>query len=373
MSSTRHTRILQVCLSHSWGGLEMAAFELARDMHARGFDITTACSKDSRLGARLLESQLPMVDIDARKYFDPIAILRLRKVISSRGITNVVIQQLRDLWHIRPALIGFDSVRVTGFAHIFLSVHKQTLGHTVLYSRLDDLICLTEIQKENFTTHLPVPADKIRIVPNPVDMEVFHPSKRNDDVRRSLGAGEGETLIGVLGRLDQAKGQVETVEAARILMDAGLRFHVALVGEETLNLKGTKARLEERISALGVDKKVTLAGFRSDTPEIMASLDVLAMPSWAETFGRVLLEAMASKTAVVATRSGGVPAIIEDGVDGILVPPQDGRALAEAFRRLIEDPKLRERLQEAAFSKSARDYEIKLIRARLDTILTAQR
>ncbi|MCM2283120.1 MAG: glycosyltransferase family 4 protein [Bdellovibrionaceae bacterium] len=351
----------------------MAAFELARDMHSRGFQILTACPLDSRLGDKMREARLGHIAIDARKYVDPAAVLRLRRAIREHQISNVVLHQLRDLWHIRPALIGFDHIRLAGFAHIFLSVKKKGVGHQWLYERMDDLICLTEIQKRNFAAHLPVPEERIHIVPNPVDMSVFRPERRSQAVRESLGARSGDILIGVIGRLDQAKGQMETVEAARVLVDAGLPVKIALVGEETLNLKGTQARLEQRIHALKLETVVRLTGYRSDTADIIASLDILAMPSWAETFGRVLLEAMASRTAIVATNAGGVPDIIQDGVDGLLVPPQMSVPLAEALRRLVVDTDLRARLAEAGYQRARRMYELGLVRAQLDALLTAQR
>lgn len=366
-------RILQICLSRSWGGLEMAAFELARDMRARGFEITTACPKNSRLGEQILASNLPHVDIDARKYLDLRAVFRIRRAFREKAISNVVLHQLRDIWHVTPALLGFPRIRLSGFAHIFLSVSKNTHGHRWLYSRLDDLICLTDSQRQNFATHLPIRAEKIHVVPNPIDMTIYTPQRRNDALRSTLGADPSDILIGVIGRLDPAKGQMETVEATKQLIDSGIAVKVVLVGEETLNLKGAKAQLTQRIQELNLQDVVQLTGFRSDTADIVASLDILAMPSWAETFGRVLLEAMASQVAVIATNAGGVPDIIENEVDGLLVPPRDVSALATALRRLATDHVQRAALSQRGFQKAKRQYELTLVRAQLDRILTATR
>jgi glycosyltransferase involved in cell wall biosynthesis len=82
-------------------------------------------------------------------------------------------------------------------------------------------------------------------------------------------------------------------------------------------------------------------------PEVLRALDVLASASYAEPFGRALLEAQASGVPVVGTRSGGVPEFVEDGVTGLLVPPQDPAALATALQRLLGDAGLRERLARA--------------------------
>ncbi len=372
-------RLLQICLSSSWGGLEMAALETAQGYARKGVFVRTVCPPDSPLLQRLKNADLPFSETQARRYFDPLCVTRLRSMIKTDSITTIILHQLADIWHARPALVGLEGTRLVGFAHIFLSVTKHDLLHQWLYQRMDALICLTKTQKENFAHALTIPSERIVVIPNGVDFNLFSPSKRSDETRKSLGAsGADQVLIGVIGRLDQMKGQLEMVEAANILRDqmaAGrpsheeLPFRIALIGEDTLNLQGTRAKLEARLRELQLENIVCLPGFRQDIPEVIASLDVLAMPSYAETFGRVLIEAMASHTPVVASASGGVPEIIEDGVNGLLVPPRDAKALAAALLRYISNSELRNQIRHHAWATVQSRYNVEDVQTQMDAVL----
>lgn len=372
-NSSRDARLVQVCLSSSWGGLEMAAFELARDLKARSIFMRTICPPDSRLHERLVANDLPVTALKAKKYFDLNAVRTIRAQVLEDKATCVVLQQLRDIWHVSPALGGsLKSVPLIGFGHIFLSHGKKDLFHRLLYRRVNKIICLTETQKKNFLTHLPISPEQIAIIPNGVDTKIFATSRRSEEVRKSLGAAPSDILIGLVGRLDGMKGQIETVQAARLLRDRGVNCKIALIGEDTLNTGGTRAKLEKLISDFNLSDRVLLAGFRKDVPDVVASLDILAMPSWAETFGRVLIEAMSAETPVVATAAGGVVDIVDDGVDGLLVPPQNPDKLADAFETLVKSEQTRERLKTAAKNKVAMKYDINTVQKQLDSLLLGE-
>jgi glycosyltransferase involved in cell wall biosynthesis len=92
------------------------------------------------------------------------------------------------------------------------------------------------------------------------------------------------------------------------------------------------------IHTLGLEKQVILAGFLDDVPSLMQALDLLVLPSNAEAFGLVLLEAMANGKAIVGSRSGAIPEIVRQGENGLLFEPGDSEALADAMRRLIQSP-----------------------------------
>jgi glycosyltransferase involved in cell wall biosynthesis len=96
---------------------------------------------------------------------------------------------------------------------------------------------------------------------------------------------------------------------------------------------------------------VTFLGFRKDSPDLIAAADLLILPSLAEAFGLVLTEALYLGTPVVATRVGGIPEIVDDGIDGTLVPPADSRALAQAILELLENPEKRRRVAGAGREK----------------------
>lgn len=186
--------------------------------------------------------------------------------------------------------------------------------------------------------------------------------------RAALGLGE-QPVIGVFSRLAPWKGQDVLVDAMRALPDAeALIVGDALFGEEPF-----KARLKEMISQAGLTSRVRLLGHRTDVPDLMAACDVVAHVSVAaEPFGRVVVEGMLTRKPVVATAAGGVLEIIDDGADGLLVPPGDSRALASALRRLLDDPALARRIADRGFDKAQDHFRLESMLARLTAFADGQ-
>ena len=116
--------------------------------------------------------------------------------------------------------------------------------------------------------------------------------------------------------------------------------------------------LERQIRDLGLERHVLLAGFRTDVIGLQKSFDLFVMSSVTEGLGSAMLDAMACGTPVVATRAGGIPEAIEDGVHGLLVPPHDDEALAQAIVRLLKDEPLRRQLAAAAEERVRREFSV---------------
>lgn len=185
-------------------------------------------------------------------------------------------------------------------------------------------------------------AEKVRIVYNGFDpaKAVAHDPGRAARLRTELGLGP-EPLVGLFGRLSEWKGQHVFLDAIAA-MDG---VQAVIVGGALFGQDAYETRIREQASRLGLDGRVRFLGFRSDVPELMASMDAVAHTSVvAEPFGRVVVEAMMCGRPVVATRGGGVTEIIRDGETGLLVPPGDASALAAALGCILSQPALAERL-----------------------------
>ncbi|MBN2492732.1 MAG: glycosyltransferase [Planctomycetes bacterium] len=185
------------------------------------------------------------------------------------------------------------------------------------------------------------PAARMVIVRHGIEIE----AAREDpgEVRRRWGAEPGGVLIGTAARLTAQKGLDILVAAARRLVDADPRIRVVIAG------RGEEApRLAALVERTGLAGKVQLAGHVADIPALLGALDVFVLPSRWEGFGIVLLEAMAHGCPVVATRVGGIPEVITHGVTGLLVPPEDPRALADAVLALLRDAGRQASLRRAA-------------------------
>jgi glycosyltransferase involved in cell wall biosynthesis len=164
-------------------------------------------------------------------------------------------------------------------------------------------------------------------------------------LHEELWLPHGAPIVGNVAALVPHKGQRHLVEAAALVVrevpDA--RFVIAGEGE----LRGA---LEHQIKHLRLEKHVILAGFRPDILSLHKAFDIFVMSSITEGLGTSLLDAMACGRPIVATTAGGMPEVVQDGVTGILVPPRDHPAMAEAVVRLLKDEALRARMGAAGLS-----------------------
>jgi glycosyltransferase involved in cell wall biosynthesis len=165
--------------------------------------------------------------------------------------------------------------------------------------------------------------------------------------------GAGERVILAVGRLSREKGHADLIEALAHLRGLApvLDFKLVIVGEGP-----ERSRVEGAARAHGLEDRVVFAGQTADVRPFYAMADVLALPSHSEGSPYVLLEAMAAGVPVVATRVGGVPEIVSDGVDALVVAPRDMRAFAAALERLLTDGELARALVANAAARIAREF-----------------
>jgi len=191
-----------------------------------------------------------------------------------------------------------------------------------------------------------IPDKKIHTVLNAIDPTYFHPEKVTPGLlRREWGVDKNTLLIGIVARMIVWKGHLELVEALAKVKTAFPNVRLVIVGALTSNagLGGSpyEETLQRRICELDLKENVIWAGWHDNMPAVMNDLDVLAVPSWEEPFGLVVTEAMAMERPVVGYCSGGLLEIITNGVEGLLVPPKDTTALADALITLLHNPQLR--------------------------------
>jgi glycosyltransferase involved in cell wall biosynthesis len=182
-----------------------------------------------------------------------------------------------------------------------------------------------------------------------------------EETRRALGIAPNEYLVGAVGRLEPIKGFGYFIAAARLVAQRipHARFIVAGHGTLASELRAQTADLGDRFRWLGL---------REDVPDLMAAMDVFVLPSLNEGMGRVLLEAGAAGTPAVAASVGGVPDIVRNGGTGILAPPRDPRAIADAVCMLAEDADCRRAMGRAARSAIVPAYGLGQMVRRIEAL-----
>ena len=196
------------------------------------------------------------------------------------------------------------------------------------------------------------------MVPNGIPLRTGARAK----LRSELGLAPGELLIVSVGNLYPVKGHAVLINALATLRDrVGWRLAIAGRGEE-------EQRLRAQAATAGIGDRVHLLGFRDDVADILAAGDLFTMPSLSEGLPLALVEAMSFGLPVVVTRVGGVPEVVSDGVEGLLVSPSDPGALATALAALLDDAPRRQRMGEAARTRALRDYALSTMADRYERL-----
>ncbi len=212
---------------------------------------------------------------------------------------------------------------------------------------INRVITVSEDNRGHLSRVHGVPANKIRVV----HIGIPEPERgEGGDIRGELHLARDAVLLVIVGTLEERKGH-DTVLDAIVRLPA--RVHLLVVGEGEL-----RPALERAVAELGIGGRVHLLGRRDDVTAILRNADIMVHPSRMDATPYVIVEALATGLPVVASNVYGIPELIEDGVSGFLVPPNDGAALARAVTRLVEDPGMRGRLGSAARARFESHFTI---------------
>ena len=332
-------RIAQVSLHPDYGGCECHVLMLARGLKEAGHDVALFCHPDGRLRQEAESAGVPVRVVRNRSQIDPIAALRL------------IFQMCRfrpDVVHLhtpRDFVWGSLAARLVRTRALVFTRHV-TFPVSPLMRRIyrmgDAVVCLADAVRDMLLAQGLSPEKLVRIQPA-IDTVPFvnPPPGSRESARAEWRLPETAVVVGAVGRLAVGKGQDIFLKAvSRLGADPSVRFLV--VGDGPL-----LESLQQEAAVLGIADRVIFTGFRSDMPEIMSALDIFVLASLSELAPLTIIEAQAAHCVALATRVGGVPELIEDGVTGMMVPPGDIEALANAMQALIADPGLRERLAAA--------------------------
>jgi glycosyltransferase involved in cell wall biosynthesis len=191
-----------------------------------------------------------------------------------------------------------------------------------------------------------LPAQKIEVIYNGLNLPQYEMAPQNGSLRTELGLSPETPLVGMVANFNfEIKGHRYFVEAAKALSDRSPGAAFVLVGDGPLRKK-----YEQMADELGLKKSVRFLGKRNDVPAILSGLDIAVLSSTSEGLSNVILESMAAGRPVVAADAGGSSELVSNGVNGYLVPPADSRAMAEAIERLLRNP--REAIEMGRMGKS---------------------
>lgn len=358
---------LVVCLSHSWGGLEQVAANDAVDVGGLGLKVRVLVLQGSPIHeclAHRKEVSVIPIDFRPRNYFD-FKLKALLERLIGEGVNLIHTHQTSLLGSIVPWLWNRPDVAMIATRHIMSGHNKKNFFHRAFYRRLDCLMVISRSLKLNVMQTHPIRERFVRIVNLGLDFERFDPDKVNPSSQRAKwGADEDTLVIGLVGRIDPAKGQSTFIKAAAGLMKhlrAGEKLKFVIVGEETLGTAGGYLEeLKQMVRQFHLEEHVVFAGYQENIPEVMRAFDIFVMPSRQEAFGLVAIEAMAMECPIVISSGGSAEEIVGDKSDfGLMVRPDDAFDLQQQLRYLLDNPMERVQMGQRARAHVKENYDRK--------------
>ncbi|MFH1312105.1 MAG: glycosyltransferase family 4 protein [Candidatus Eisenbacteria bacterium] len=363
-------KIANVCLSTSWGGLEMSALRWAGNLGNRGHEVHSIVPEGSRLSQEARDRGLKQITVPRMtRYFDPRAAVKIRAFLRRNGIDVIQTHYSKDIWMLYPALVGWKAPRLFYVSRIlFRGTTKRDLFHRMVYSKLAGVIVLTEMGRKCFVEGTRVAPEKVRVIPNGFEPESYEfDDQVRAEVRRELGIGDDHLAIGCTSRIDQQKGQYELIEAVRIARRHFSKLMLFIVGEPTFAEGEPYLEfLKRKTAEYNMDDTVVFMGFRDDIPRVLSALDIFVMPTYEETFGNCIVEGMLSGLPCIGTDAGGTPEVLEGGRVGLLAEPRSVDSLARSIETLIETPELRRDLGIRACESARRRFNLPAIMQKIE-------
>lgn len=299
----------------------------------------------------------PIIGIDDHGPFDRSVIRQCLQVCRERNVT---------VWHAHDYKSNAVGLMVKRHhpMHLVTTTHgwvRKTWKTPLYYAvdrfclkRYQQVICVSQ-DLHHACEQLNVPEQRLHLIDNAIVTDDYDMSPPTQSERSRFGATKGQVLLGACGRLSEEKGFDLLITAVTRLVQEGLDVGLVIAGEGHL-----KEQLQQQIEQSGMQDRVQLAGFLGDPRALYRSIDVFVLSSLREGLPNVVLEAMASGRTVLTTRVNGIPRLVTDGCNGIVIDCDSVEQLHSGLQTLLKDSKLRASLADAGRQTVETEFSFRL-------------
>lgn len=356
-------KILHTEASCGWGGQEIRILEESRGLIARGHEVSVACPAHARMAVEAARFGVPVTALPLE--FKTVAGFRaLRSHLAAARPDVVNTHSSADSWLAGLACAALSNPpAIVRTRHISAPV-AGNFANRWLYRQAQGVVTTGESLRRHLLTTLGLDPARVTSVPTGIDTQRFAPADKTV-AKAAVGLDPQQRHVGIVATLRSWKGHLFLLDAFALLQRPELRL--VIVGEGPMS-----GPIAEKIAALGLGERVTLAGQRSDPEHWLRALDVFCLPSYAnEGVPQAILQAMLCALPIVTTPVGAILEAVSDGDTALIVPPQDAAALATAIGRLLDDAALAARLGTAARRRASTDFSKEAMLDRMEGIFSA--
>lgn len=355
-------KLLKFLHTFDIGGTERHVVNLAERIDREQFDLSFGCLY--KTGPFLKDIERMKIPIEHY----PVPSLRsgraLREGLRCAGRIRSHGIDIVHTYGFYPNMFAIPAASLAGASAIVASIRDTGDICTPKQCRVQKLVC-------HFADRILVNAEairqkliadgyngaKIKVIKNGIDLSRFEKIRDQGRLRCEYRLPANAPLVMLLARLSVIKGIEYFLEAAVITARRFENARFLIVGD-LKDDPAYRATLKRYADRLGLGRRVIFTGFRLNVAEVLAEATVSVLPSLAEGLSNTLLESMAAGLPIVATRVGGNPEVVEDGATGLLVPPRDSGALAQAISRLLAHAEMARRFGDAGRRRVARHFSL---------------
>ncbi len=354
------------------GGAELSLQTLADCLRGTDYRPVVVLGKDGPLRQRLEKMDIivyvyPFDWCHSNKLISFMrTIAFLRRIIKKEGIKLIHSNQLWDNQY------GAISAKIEKIPHILhVRLAPESKGSWKSFYRLSSMaICNSEYTYNQFVNFSGF-KKRVEVIYNGIDTNIFKPdSQKRIETRTSYGFRDDDFVMGMAGRLTEEKGQLPLLKFLLSLLRENKNYKILISGDAKTN-SGTiyPEQIVAFINENDLDRKIILTGFLEDMTGFYNAIDLFLLPStWEEPFGRVLIEAMATEKPVIASRVGGVPEVVDHGMTGYLVNPDDVDGWCKCIDKLVNDGRVRNQFGETGRKKVLEKFTLEHMTSQIVSI-----
>lgn len=330
-------KVLHIDTEYGWRGGQQQVAYLLEEMVKREFSTTLICQPDSKLEKFCLDSGLPCQPIKMLNEFDFFAGFRIAKICKKQNYQILHLHSSHSLAIGLWAKLFYWKLKLIAVRRVDFHIKKNLFSQFKYKTRLlDKIVCISDGIK-NVLLEDNINKDKLVTIHSGISIGKFKKQVSSNELKSKLGIQKDHLVIGTVAAFAGHKDYPNLLKAAELVISQHSNVTFCAVGDGP-----EKEKIYDLAGNLNLKNRFIFAGFQEDIGQFLNMFDIFVLASKREGLGTSILDAQANGLPIVACRTGGIPEAVFDNENGLLVPPRDEKALAEALAHLIENEKSRQ-------------------------------
>jgi len=337
--------ILHIDTETSWRGGQQQVFYLHEALVNRDFNSVLACNISSELSKKCLLNKLPFIEVKMRGELDILASYKLVKYCKANKINIIQAHSAHALSIALFVKLFYSYVKLICVRRVDFHINKNLFSQLKYNNwRIDKLICISEFIKSVLIED-GIKEEKLYTIRSGTDIRKFSNVISDSELKDKLNIGSDDFVLGTVAAFAGHKDYPNLINAFKLIVEKRKKVKLCLVGEGPL-----KNNIEKFVHELDISENVIFCGFQKDVGQFLKLFDLFILASKKEGLGTSIIDALSVGLPIVAASSGGIPELITNNHNGILVEPKNPKELSDAVIKLMDDEEKRKALGKNALN-----------------------